>query len=573
MPNRWVGRTVVGLAVCMGALTSMQASGPGRQGTRGSQKSEGVGPAQKHLSTDVVEGRVMSVEGRPIARAVVSLTDVATGAQSETTRSEPDGHYHFEPLAAGKYRLSAHAKGYIDASYQGHGQFSTAIVLGAGLATNALELRLTPEAIIRGRITDESGDAVPQASVVLFRRIEVGTTPDLNEVEGARATRFRTANTEDSGEFRLDNLPPGSYFLAVSGTPWYATRVPLSREAQRLGYRPSVDPALDVAYPQVFYPGATEPEKAAAIVLKGGERLVENLQLHAERAVSLQVSTTGGSAGTMRFPRLTRTVFGVVEQVQTQVESDGPSVRMTGLVPGRYQVQEQQQGGVVNRGSIEVTGAGTTVDLDRMGQTQQSATVRVRAVSDAQLPTGLELRVRETAGPGRLVVKVGENEKAEIAAINAGTYRVNVLHDGSALPLVQLVVNGSAVPSLRLRVPQRTEKLMVEALVTLQATRVEGYVRREGKPVGGSMVVLVPVNPMAGTDLFRRDQSDLDGSFVLNGVVPGNYLLIAVDEGWSLPWTDVAAMTKYLVGGIPIAVPLSVGAITTVKESLTPQTR
>jgi hypothetical protein len=42
----------------------------------------------------------------------------------------------------------------------------------------------------------------------------------------------------------------------------------------------------------------------------------------------------------------------------------------------------------------------------------------------------------------------------------------------------------------------------------------------------------------ATRDLFRRDQSDLDGTFSLHGVIPGTYTVVAIDNGWDLDWCD-----------------------------------
>ena len=52
------------------------------------------------------------------------------------------------------------------------------------------------------------------------------------------------------------------------------------------------------------------------------------------------------------------------------------------------------------------------------------------------------------------------------------------------------------------------------------------------------MVVLVPRDPEINRDLFRRDQSDLDGTFTLQNVVPGTYTVLAIDNGWDLDWSQ-----------------------------------
>jgi hypothetical protein len=73
--------------------------------------------------------------------------------------------------------------------------------------------------------------------------------------------------------------------------------------------------------------------------------------------------------------------------------------------------------------------------------------------------------------------------------------------------------------------------------------------KKDGKPIDGVMVVLVPENPEQNPDLFRRDQSDSDGSFNLNGVVAGKYTVVAIENAWELEWSSPALIRKYLHGG------------------------
>jgi hypothetical protein len=83
---------------------------------------------------------------------------------------------------------------------------------------------------------------------------------------------------------------------------------------------------------------------------------------------------------------------------------------------------------------------------------------------------------------------------------------------------------------------------------------VEGFAKRAGKAAPGAMIVLVPENPATNRDRFRRDQSDLDGSFTLAGVVPGVYTIIAIEDGWDLDWSEAAVIATYLKNGKKIAV-------------------
>jgi hypothetical protein len=78
---------------------------------------------------------------------------------------------------------------------------------------------------------------------------------------------------------------------------------------------------------------------------------------------------------------------------------------------------------------------------------------------------------------------------------------------------------------------------------------VDGVALRAGLPFAGAMIVLVPRDAANNSPLFRRDQSDSDGSFTLPNVVPGQYTVLALANGWELEWGNPAVLQPYLKGG------------------------
>jgi hypothetical protein len=82
--------------------------------------------------------------------------------------------------------------------------------------------------------------------------------------------------------------------------------------------------------------------------------------------------------------------------------------------------------------------------------------------------------------------------------------------------------------------------------------RVKGIAERGGKPAPGVMVVLVPAD-IRDLREYRRDQSDSDGSFSLNGVTPGKYTVVAVKD-WDLEWGKPEVIQGYLAGGTSVEV-------------------
>src|SRR5712691_11679429 len=92
-----------------------------------------------------------------------------------------------------------------------------------------------------------------------------------------------------------------------------------------------------------------------------------------------------------------------------------------------------------------------------------------------------------------------------------------------------------------------------DVTVTINASngngRITGVALKKDKPAGGVMIILAPLDLKSNPALFRRDQSDSDGTFTLNAVVPGRYTLVAIEDGWDLEWADPAVLQKYIAGG------------------------
>jgi hypothetical protein len=102
---------------------------------------------------------------------------------------------------------------------------------------------------------------------------------------------------------------------------------------------------------------------------------------------------------------------------------------------------------------------------------------------------------------------------------------------------------------------------------------VEGFAKRAGKAAPGAMVVLVPENPESNRELFRRDQSDLDGSFNLQGIAPGSYRVVAIDDGWNLDWALPTVIGPYLKGAKTITISAQHGQSMQLPEPIEVQPR
>src|SRR6202167_4024788 len=214
-------------------------------------QSANVSPAMAPAGSYRIAGTVVSkADRRPLARARITVRDAKDPQKFEFIITSENGKFEFNRVPAEKYSLSGAKRGFISASYDQHDQYSTAIVTGVGLDTETLLLRLAPDAVIAGKVLDETGEPVRRATVTLYF--------DDHSEGMDHVHQSNSAQTDDLGEYEMTPLRPGTYFLSVSGKPWYAVHPPSERahsgSDQPEEAPPAVDRSLDVAYPVTYYP-------------------------------------------------------------------------------------------------------------------------------------------------------------------------------------------------------------------------------------------------------------------------------------------------------------------------------
>ena len=523
--------------------------------------------AQKPTGDRVAGSVVNALDDHPLAHATITLTDILTRRPELTATANAEGRFNFENVAPGKYRMTGDATGYVSANYLAHEQLGTAIVTGAGLDTTALVLRLTPQSSISGRIIDEAGDPVEHASVTLYR--ENPTSPT------GRIRRYRAASTTDTGEYEFTRLPPGKYFISAMGIPWYAVHSRTYDSEANFPYRQTIDPAVDVAYPLIFFPHALDSDAATPIILRGGEQLTANMQLQPEHAVTLSVRTPANESSNQRNVQLMRTVFGVDEPVPIQMMENNNGVQsFPGLAPGQYKVREIAPGSRFSASAQSVDLTTGSASLDSSAPINLATiSVTVHAANGETLPPHLQLNLRSVEDArGVSGTPLGDNGSAEIANVPPGEYRFGLNGSGHPWNVLSLALAGQQTPDKRLKLTTGGS-LAVDLTISAQTVSVQGFARRDNKAAPGSLVILVPAGADTSEALFRRDQTDLDGSFAFNNVVPGNYILVAIDDAWSLRWTDPIALMPYLLHGLPVTITANGSATFHIPDPVSTQPR
>jgi protocatechuate 3,4-dioxygenase beta subunit len=495
-----------------------------------------VSPAQSALAFRVAGTIVSAAGGNPLARARVSIVDAANPQNVQSMITSEDGRFEFKQVAPGKYSLQGAKRGFISAAYNQHEEYSTAIVTGAGFDTESFVLRLAPSAVISGKILDESGDPVRHATVSLYRedrRLGVG-----------RIIRSRVDSTDDQGAYEFTRLDTGSYFISVTAKPWYATH-PLASPQAGTENLPPADRTFDLAYAITYYGDATEPDDASPIPVRGGDRLQADIHLTPAPALHLLFHVPEGQDG-VRTPIFYKPSFDGMEIVQAaSMQSVSPGLwEVTGVAAGRYTVSMRGNGrGEQANSEMDLTQDGQELDASKMEPAGHiKATVQLLGATTLPPRLGIALRNSKT----RIVAweEVNAKNEIEFQGVAPGKYEVLAFAQTQTFSVVRVSSKNSETSGHILNVAPGSSDTVSLSLVG-GAVNVEGFARRAGKAAPGAMVVLVPKDPDSHRELFRRDQSDQDGSFKLQSVIPGAYTIVAIENGWDLDWSRPGVIAHY----------------------------
>lgn len=511
-----------------------------------------------------IAGTVVSkTDGHPVARARVTVQDTKASDKFESVVTSEDGKFEFTGVPAGKYNLRGSKRRYISASYDEHERFSTAIVTGAGLETEALTLRLAPMAIIAGRVLDESGDPVRHATVTLYHNDHSSGVDQISQVQSAQ--------TDDLGAYEVVGLAPGAYYLSASAKPWYALHS--SSEDGSPG-APSpvpeakVDRSLDVAYPLTYYPDVTDAESASPIPVRGGERLQIEIHLNPVPALRVLFRVPVNANGGYVFPQLEQPAFDGSTFLQTEgVRMVSPGLfEVEGVPAGRYNVRIFGQNASAQMSSVDLSKDGEQIETST-AEAMSSVKISARVLGDATLPQHLTVGLRTGGNMFAGVQQLTAKGEAEFDLLAPGRYEVTVWSANKAFFIAHLSAEGAEVSGHSIILTPGAAPSVSLALVT-GSRSVEGTAKKGGKPFAGAMVVLVPKKPEGNRDLFRRDQSDLDGTFALQDVVPGSYTVLAIDNGWDLDWSQPAVIAAYVNRGRTIAVGNAGGRVVKLSQTV-----
>lgn len=484
--------------------------------------------AQQPGSADLsrIEGRVANaLTGQPVAEATVTLYRSVGGDAASETTSDAAGRFIFDGIAPGTYRITAEAMGYLQPEYSA----GDALVLAPAQIVKDLQLKLTPQGEISGRVLADPDHPLAGVEVVALRSLQAGNARRM-----VRATETRTGAL---GEFRLTDLPPGNYLLAAN--------------------RPSPSALPNAPFIATFYPSAPDANGAVPLHLTAGQDVSSSdIQMLQEQLQRVTGKVLGRSVGieVMLFPQGSALVAGF-ELAVTKPAPDG-SFNITGVREGPYLLTVRQTGTARILASLplevghrdildaEIT-AGDLLNLsgtfrmDEGNQILQGATVQL-----ARLSTNGD-------GPGISASTDGsfhmENIALELYGLNFGRLPKGSYVRAARWGGQDVLANGldltHGLSGGNLEITVSSKGAAVEGRVALPYTApTQTNAPAEDTLLGVHMVALVPDPPRPLTPyLYRRLQTDSRGRFQTQGVPPGTYRIYAVEEGEGVLTLDFMA--------------------------------
>ena len=483
---------------------------------------------------------VDAVTGEPVRKALVSLN----GMQRRSVFSDGGGRFQFDGLSASVVSLSAQKPGYFNEQDMLRGA-----VPSVEVSPNAppAVVKLTPESVITGKVTDANGVPLEHVSLSL-------TYIDIHD--GRRRWESKgSANTDEDGLFRFAGLRPGSYY--VSAAP----------------FTPVADTTLDgeqppkFGYAGVYYPGVPDLASALPIQLVAGQQAEANLSLTQVPVYAVSGTINGyepnQGVGLQVFDQ-----SGV--QVPTGVEFSAENGRFDvhSLPAGSYVLKAYSSTGPNQpvRAELRFNLAADLHDLRLALAPAPTVQVVVNQVSNGQSNQAKRARfVPNSAGPPVTVRLIGSapgtgESYAEFdpASGNQNLVLRNV-EPGRYTPVIDARESWYVSSAEYGQTNLLTDDLVVTAGAPAQTLSIE--LRNDSATLTGTVTVpdgvTTPVTVVAVPDKFvksslrayyypPRDQREPNGGFILDSIAPGDYTIFAFDQADGIEYANPDVLQKYV---------------------------
>lgn len=475
-------------------------------------------PAAGQLSppTYVVTGTVInSATGVPVRAALVQ-----TFVPGRSVLTGPDGRFRITGVPQSLLNITVRKPGYFSEQDLSQGTAELRdqrIQVGPGAPP--VILKLVPEGVIYGRVSNSAGESVENLPVnVIYAAI----------VNGERSWQPREqTQTNADGDFRLSGLRPGTYYL---------------RAAQE-------------GHAGTYYPAVPDLSSAAAINITPGKQIRADISIKPDVLYQVSGAIIGAPAGVhVNVQVVSREGQTLSYETRTNLQS---GTFVVSLPQGSYTIRASAQEDYGSRslasrlinvngdvaGASLVIGPTATIPVNVRFELTHNA-----ALGGGGVPVNLQLVSKEGLFNNRLefahVDGSPGNRSLSIRNLEPGWYRARIGVTNSSwyvesarwgpTNLLSLLSGDIAVLSGGLNQP-------IEIVLRDDFATLDGTASSNGKPGPGVALLLLEVNPRYEIIIPLGPT----GQFQTSRLPPGEYRAFAFDRLDGLEYTDPEVMRKF----------------------------
>jgi protocatechuate 3,4-dioxygenase beta subunit len=540
---------VIGM-ICAGVCPGI---GAGQSTTPGEPTARSANEAKSSVQGKVVQ----EPGGQGIRKVRVILRGGSNqGRQQFEATTDETGGFKIEGLEPGAYLVELARSGY--AADRKMNYDKTTIRVVAGQDTKDLVFHMLVTGVITGKIVDADGDPLQYVQVVAM--VGAGRAPRGYPTQSGRGA------TNDLGEYRIADLPPGKYIVEAA---------PPKNEAPPHSQNEKNATNGRLVYVTTYFPGTLDQRQAAAVDVSAGGTAIASFGVRSSRAYLVSGTvmglaaqpkpsddTNGVASAEMRDGTVISGGIGIGQllligkngQPEEQNLGEGGKFEFPNVLPGTYRAQVIVFSGFLNGQTpsmkmqtistpIEVIGSdvvGLRLQVDKTADVtgkfhiddDEKIDWRQLNVSLLMVPesedegTGFEMM--EQAGMAR----VNEDGSFEIKDVPGANYQLAVGAGSEKFRdyyTKSVLLEGREVADTGFAAGPGT---VLDVLVSAKGAGIAGtVVDEEGKPVPNAAVVTVPSTGKLGRpDAYQYARSDESGHFAVRGMNPGGFLVLAFEE-------------------------------------------